>query len=472
MRPPSAAQPWLERFFAIDLRALATFRIALAMLVLYDLAARSRFIEATYTDDGVLPGYLFQSVYKVLSLYAVHDGPALPAIVFPAAMLSALALLVGFRTRVATVATWALLCAIHARNFYLTDGGDNLIRALLFWSLFLPLGARFSLDGRRGRGGSHPNPLLTVASAALLLQFVYLYVSAGFSKSGPEWHELGTAIEHVLSQSYWGRPLGRELLAYPELLRLATWGTIAFEIVGPLLLFVPFATERFRLLGVVAFWGFNLGLGSTIQLNLFPWVCSTAAIPFLPAFVWNRLAPESPDGAPRGEQSHLPGPLLTAGRIVGLGIVAYLAYTAITSPGEHGKARVPDQVGIQLGVVPYWNMYRHAPAYDVSFRAIARLQDGNAVDLVALQGEPGWEELERLHEYVRFRRYLVRTTAPGQAPVMRRHYLEFLCRHWNALPDRPHAEQVTMWQVRTEIRPPGEPTPHVLGRVECPAPGA
>ena len=55
-RPARAwERPRLVRVFGADLRSLAAFRIAIALLVLADLTTRSCDLRAHYADDGVLP---------------------------------------------------------------------------------------------------------------------------------------------------------------------------------------------------------------------------------------------------------------------------------------------------------------------------------------------------------------------------------------------------------------------------------
>jgi hypothetical protein len=86
-------------------------------------------------------------------------------VLFAIAALVAIALLVGYRTRLATVLL-ALLASLQARNPTLIQGGDNLLLLLLFWGMFLPLGARFAIDaaldrragGRRTHTARSPPP--------------------------------------------------------------------------------------------------------------------------------------------------------------------------------------------------------------------------------------------------------------------------------------------------------------------------
>ena len=93
---------------AVDLRALAAFRIGLGTLLLVDLVLRSRSLTAFYTDYGVLPLRAFSSDYSTIhSLYALSGEPWVVSLLFVVAGVFALALLVGYHTRVVSVGSGA-----------------------------------------------------------------------------------------------------------------------------------------------------------------------------------------------------------------------------------------------------------------------------------------------------------------------------------------------------------------------------
>ena len=60
------------------------------------------------------------------------------ALLFLVAAAGAGALLLSYRTRLATLLSWVLLVSVQNRNPLLGQGGDDLLRMLLFWGLFLP----------------------------------------------------------------------------------------------------------------------------------------------------------------------------------------------------------------------------------------------------------------------------------------------------------------------------------------------
>ena len=162
----------LQQLFGIDFRSLAVFRIAVAILILIDLFQRSRFLQALYTDLGVLPRQLVGPRPPQFSIYLIDGSYGFQLLAFGLAGIFALMLLVGYRTRVSTIGSWLMLVSLHARQFLLHDGGDLILSMMLFWAIFLPLGACLAIDGRRDAAPRSSPTLLSAATVAILIQFV------------------------------------------------------------------------------------------------------------------------------------------------------------------------------------------------------------------------------------------------------------------------------------------------------------
>ena len=78
----------------------------------------------------------------------------------------AIALLIGWRTRPASLLSWFLLISLLARNPLIVGEGDRLLALLLLWAGFLPLGRHFSVDAIT-RGPHPPRTADPAASWAL-----------------------------------------------------------------------------------------------------------------------------------------------------------------------------------------------------------------------------------------------------------------------------------------------------------------
>jgi hypothetical protein len=403
--------------FSVDVRSLAALRIALGGLLLVNLGDRARYLDVNYTDQGVLPR---EALGTTLSLHALGGGIAFEACLFAVAALFAAMLFVGYRTRVATVASWLLLISLHNRNPPLLDGGDVLLGTLLLWSMFLPLGGCWSLDARRVGGGS-ATTVFSAATVALLLQFVSLYLLGGLLKTGPDWRSTGAAIQLALEQSWWSLPRGQFLLRYPGLLRMMSLAVPWFEIIGSLLMFVPVWTGPVRMVTIAAFALFQLGLGWCIQLHLFPWVCTAAALPFIPSSFWDRVArPPHPAAEPRAR----------AGWLREAPVTLLLLYSVVASLHGVGLVNLPPrvrEVAHALGVIQGWTMYAPQSAHvDLRFQTLARRADGGTADLVA----DAPERIQRLYGTRRFK-YFLEDMLRGPEQVRRRqYYLRWVCRRW------------------------------------------
>src|SRR5262249_32796784 len=138
----------LQNLFAIDLRSLALFRVLLALLLLADLAIRATDLNAMYTDDGMFPrAEISQRITTVWnwSFHFASGASWYQAILFGISGVLALALAAGFATRIATIGSWLMLVSIHHRVPAVLSGAEILLRMLLFWAMFLPLGATWSV---------------------------------------------------------------------------------------------------------------------------------------------------------------------------------------------------------------------------------------------------------------------------------------------------------------------------------------
>ncbi|HWP60817.1 MAG TPA: HTTM domain-containing protein [Candidatus Acidoferrales bacterium] len=283
----------LGEIFGADLRSLAALRICLALLILIDLLQRSRDLVAHYSDAGVLPrSVLLENLRNRwhVSLHLINGTWEAQAVLFLIAGIFALAFLVGYRTRITGAISWFLLISLQNRNPVVAEGADVLLRVTLFWALFLPLGARYSLDSvKHPQWERLPGQTVSWASFAYLMQVIFVYWFSLFHKYGPEWRVHGTAVYYALSLDHLTTPLGDFLLQFPSLLRLLSFGVLGFEAIGPLLLLSPLFTAQVRSAAILGFVCLHLGFASTLQIGLFPWIGIVAVLALLPAWFWDKI---------------------------------------------------------------------------------------------------------------------------------------------------------------------------------------
>src|SRR5205085_3059482 len=115
-----------------------------------------------------------------------------------------------------------------------------LLPLLLFWAIFLPTGRIFGIDGalERGRNLSRDPRVLSVASAGLLLQALYVYVFGALLKTGDSWTD-GQAVNIALHAETFATAAAHVLREYVVVTLLLTYFVFYLEVLTPVLLFFP-----------------------------------------------------------------------------------------------------------------------------------------------------------------------------------------------------------------------------------------
>ena len=299
-RVGEAIRRW-QASFALDLRGLALFRILLGVLLLVDLALRASDLRVFYSDAGVLPRVdLLDRVATgttpwTVSLHMISGRWEVQLVLFAIAAFCAACLLIGHRTRLFTVLSWLLLMSLHGRNPAILNAGDVLFRMLLFWSIFLPLGSRCSVDAAMreppesdpaGRG----DRVWSVPAFCFMVQVSLLYWATALLKTHPIWTEERTAVWHALKLDYMVLPLGALMREWPPtLLEAMTRTTLWLEFAAPLLLWVPVFVAPLRLTACAVMIAVHVGFAATLQLGLFSYVCGAMWLALLPPWAWDRL---------------------------------------------------------------------------------------------------------------------------------------------------------------------------------------
>ncbi|MEM7393288.1 MAG: HTTM domain-containing protein [Verrucomicrobiota bacterium] len=479
--------------FGIDLRSLAVFRIGAGLLILYDLIHRARDLTAHYTELGVMPRENLKAYFwadEYFTIHALGGSPAYAATLFAIAGLCAVALILGYRTRLFTILSWFFLISLQTRNIILLNGGDIVFRLMLFWGMFLPLGARWSLDSLwRNVRPSRPRVLHT-ASFCFILQLALVYVFNFFTKSDDIWRVDHDALYYAMHLDYLSSGLGKSLLQYPELLRALTRSTLFFELCAPFLLLVPFFTAKLRTFTVFSFIGFHLGLIIFMDLGLFPYICIVYWLALLPPGFWtflHRRGLRRPSIPPPKGLRFLYHPIETAefkgkAQLQRTGAIlahlfcaftmAYVMLWNLRTVNPYFEKRLPDgfnRFGYALVIFQEWNMFAPYPVKDDGWYLVKlSLKDGSEVDGIT-GGAFSFDKPSRMNYFSdnpRWRKYMsyLRKTADWNKE-QRYHFENFIRTDWDRRhrdePDRQVAE-IRTWFMRERTGPPGTPTPFAV----------
>ena len=429
---------WYSRIcevFAIDLRSLAVFRIAIATLILIDLLTRAGDLTAHYTDHGVWPVEAARRRLPIwgFSLHLFNGTAEFQAILFLITGAFALAMLVGYHTRLVTPIVWLLTLSLHRRNPQVLQGGDHVLRMLLFWSMFLPLGNRYGIDAYRNRCSRHAScSTRSMSAVAILLQVCVIYWFAGLLKSRTTWYLQGDGVYYVLMLDRYVTPIGKWLLDVdPILLKLLNYSTLGLELLGPLLSLSPIAKGPTRCGIIMAFWLFHLGMGLCLELWLFGYICSAAWLLFIPSWFWERLQKKSHPIDCKGNKT-------IRGRLLN-GVVAFLLIYVLfwnlrttNKPLYRFYPDVINPIGYALGIGQSWGLFTGPPRKNGWYVITGQLKNGTRVNLLMPGESVHWEKPElviALYESPRWRRYMRKFVKLGDP--YRVYYGGYMCRRWN-----------------------------------------
>ncbi len=284
----------MARLLTIDLRSLALFRVALGLAILVNLANLAPWAADFFSDQGVLTRDALvasTSPYR-FSVYLANGKPLFVWLLFGVHALAALGLILGWRSQWMAAANWLLLMSLINRNPFILQGGDQLITLLAFWGMFLPLGARWSVDAAladkplQGANNNHRS----IAGAAILAQVLYVYFIGALLKDSAIWIPDGEAVYYATHLASYATPLGEWLAGQPGLARLLTYYVWSIELAAPFLLLSPVWHVTLRGIGLAGLIAMHLGFALFLHIGLFWLISITSLLLFVPGAWWDWLA--------------------------------------------------------------------------------------------------------------------------------------------------------------------------------------
>ncbi len=439
---------------SLDLRSLAFFRIGLGLFTTADILHKALDMRALYQDEGALPRSAVTGEFANhwhWSLHLIGDALWWQILLFAICALAGLAMAAGYRTFTATLVSWVLIVSVQNRNEAALDGGDMAHRVLLFWSLFLPLGAIWSVDAVRRGAACARSWIVSPATVALTIQMASAFLFAAILKTGDPWRKDFDAVWYVLNWEVYVTQAGIWVRQFPGVMRSFTIGTIILEGVFPLFLFVPWAPLRvFTLLSLI---GLHAGFVVVMKLFMFSSIMILGWLSLMPGWLWDRFElPLEMNPAWHGRASALSS-LLPDGvgwspatrwpRAAGTLAILFLFYVTswnIRTARPAFERVFPhslDSVGDTLRIDQHWRMFAPTPVTEGGWFVVpGRLADGRMVDVFRNGAPLSWDRPASVADsYLnrRWRRYLWTVTQVNSA-AYRKYFAAYLCRDW----DRKH----------------------------------
>jgi hypothetical protein len=207
-----------------------------------------------------------------------------------------IALLLGYRTRLAAVVAWLAHSALLISGEMSMYGVDRFAQIGLFYCLWFPVGHGLSLDKAARRVTAAPSFEAWLGLRVLQLHVAIAYLASGVEKAlGEQWWN-GEAVWRAVMITH-DPPFDCSFIAtIPGLALGLGWMTLVLEIGAIALVWHP-CTRRLWLVGII---GMHLGIGLVMNLWTFSAtmiVFDIAAFGFLPQ---RRLHEEANWAAGRG----------------------------------------------------------------------------------------------------------------------------------------------------------------------------
>jgi len=300
VRAVAALDHWVRD--PVDPRPLAWFRSWLGLLSLVNLWLLWPDMPMWLGNDGVLPTAVHRDLVggtRISIFMITGSSDAAIGIIRGLGIAGGLGLWLGIFPRCAAFCAWLAAVSYSYRNMDILHSGDNLIRIGSFFLIFARTGGVFSLSRSVRRwffpqasSGSQPPGSLVPAwpQRILQVQLCILYLVAGIWKAtGPTWRN-GSAVGMVLQLGEFQRFPIPDFLLTPVMSQVMTYGTLAFELGFPLLVWIP----SLRIPVLLAGLAFHAGLDWVMNVQMFQWLVTAYYL------LWLKPASSSPASfAPR-----------------------------------------------------------------------------------------------------------------------------------------------------------------------------
>lgn len=275
-----AVRAWNDFWFRpTPTSTLAVVRIAFGLVVFVWALSLAPDLFSFYSTSGVLPAQIhIRWTWGLLDLF-----PSKIALIgaYQLLLISALAVIVGAWTRVASVVVWLMLLSFERRNPFVINTGDWLLRITAFYLVFAPAGSSLSFDRwRKHRADFWAFPERAPWALRLMqIQLTVVYVSTLWGKvRGHAWND-GTAVSYALRIGDFARfRVPPSISASLIVSNLLTFGTLGVELALAVLVWNRRARPWVLLLGCAL----HLSIEATLLVGFFSYEIFVSYVAFVP----------------------------------------------------------------------------------------------------------------------------------------------------------------------------------------------
>jgi predicted DCC family thiol-disulfide oxidoreductase YuxK len=296
------------RYLSADPRWLGVLRVALGTLLCVDVLRRWVAARAFYTNDGLFPNHfsLFRPMGRnVFSIYHAFSTLGEVSLAFAITLAIFVLFTIGFKTKLFHILAFVCITGLNARNIFVENGGTVVVNLLTFWTLFLPLGRRLSVDAllsslrkRREQTAEDLNqplerdtsPAVSLVVLALILQWTVIYFFNAVHKNGVGWRD-GSALWWFWQQDRivtWLGIWARENVPL-RVVHAMTYGTLVVEGALSVILLVPFWQTWLRRAALLLALSLHGGIALSSRLGPFSYVMTIFFVMLLGERDWQLL---------------------------------------------------------------------------------------------------------------------------------------------------------------------------------------
>jgi len=165
-----------KKIYGLDLRSLGVFRIILGITLIYDLIFNKIIYYNSlydYTNGIMGKSYLNSEIYRESFLSFLNSDYEMP-FVFVIALILYTLFISGYLYRVSSLLTLFFFAYISHKYFLTMTGADQIITALLVFSVFLPLDKVFSVKNLKTSLKNNVE-IRSIAVWGILIQISLIY---------------------------------------------------------------------------------------------------------------------------------------------------------------------------------------------------------------------------------------------------------------------------------------------------------